>query len=540
MIRVSDFLKNFGHPTLKQASTKSKTLIALLATSLWLTPVWSQLPPSPQGLPSLGDGADITLSAERKLGDRIARELYRDPDYLEDPILDEYLQNIWEPLVKSAQARGELSPELMARFAWKVFIGRDRSVNAFALPGGYLGVHLGLISVVTTRDELASVMAHELSHVTQRHISRSMGEQARMTPWLLGAMILGMLAAGKSAQGAQAMIVGGQAVAAQSQLNFSRDMEREADRIGYGVMSEAGFDSQGFVSMFGKLQQAAGLNDSGGFPYLRSHPLSTERIADMQARQQLQNKKPSNFDEDMVQAMMSARARTLAQPGVDALRAWANEASDPNMNRLSLTKRMGILYGAYMSCMQLRDFKQAKALAPQLTKAAGQNQAALRLIQLLEAELAFKEEDMRGAFKLLSSAASSTTWPRPEMIYISQVASRLHAATPDTASASLLTKAISNLQRWVVQHPLDAQAWQILATALSAQGRSLASLRAEGEAQLARWDFAAAIDRFRAAQDASRKLPAPFGDHIEASIVDARLRHVQGLLREQMMERQER
>ena len=156
----------------------------MLATSLWLTPVWSQMPSSSQSLPSLGDGADITLSAERKLGDRIARELYRDPDFLEDPILDEYLQSIWQPLVKSAQARGELSPELMARFAWKILVGRDRSVNAFALPGGYLGVHLGLIGVVSSRDELASVMAHELSHVTQRHIARSIGEQARMTPWL--------------------------------------------------------------------------------------------------------------------------------------------------------------------------------------------------------------------------------------------------------------------------------------------------------------------------------------------------------------------
>ena len=185
---------------MKQASLKSKPLIALLAASLWLTPVWSQLPPRSQSLPSLGDGSDITLSAERKLGDRIARELYRDPDYLEDPILDEYLQNIWQPLVKSAQARGELTPELMERFAWKVLIGRDRSVNAFALPGGYLGVHLGLISVVSTRDELASVMAHELSHVTQRHISRSMGDQARMTPLLVGAMILGVLEAGKTAQ----------------------------------------------------------------------------------------------------------------------------------------------------------------------------------------------------------------------------------------------------------------------------------------------------------------------------------------------------
>ena len=521
-------------------SPKSKPLIALLATSLWLTPVWSQLPPSNQALPSLGDGADITLSAERKLGDRIARELYRDPDYLEDPVLDEYLQNIWQPLVKSAQARGELTPELMERFAWKILIGRDRSVNAFALPGGYLGVHLGLISVVSTRDELASVMAHELSHVTQRHISRSMGDQARMTPWLIGAMILGMLAAGKSAQGAQAMIVGGQAVAAQSQLNFSRDMEREADRIGYGVMSEAGFDPQGFVSMFGKLQQASGLNDSGGFPYLRSHPLTTERMADMQARQQLQSNKPNNLDEDLIQAMMSARARSLAQPGVDALRAWANEASDPNLARMKASKRMGILYGAYMSWLQLRDFKQAKLLLPPLKKVAENHPGALRLIQLLEAEISFKQDDMPGALKALSDTAATATWPRPELIYISQAVARNQVTSPSADNESLLAKSISNLQRWVLQNPHDAQAWQVLATALAAQGRHLASLRAEGEAQLARSDVGAAVDRFRAAQDASRKLPVQTSDHIEASIVDARLRYAQGLLKEQLMERQDR
>jgi predicted Zn-dependent protease len=336
------------------------------------------------------------------------------------------------------------------------------------------------------------------------------------------------------------MIVGGQAVAAQSQLNFSRDMEREADRIGYGVMAEAGFDTQGFVTMFGKLQQASGLNDSGGFPYLRSHPLTTERMADMQARQQLQSNKPSNFDEDLVQAMMSARARTMAQPGVDALRAWANEAADPNIDRLSPHKRMGVLYGAYMSWIQLRDFKQARALGPQLTKAAGQHQAAQRLIQLLEVELAFKEDDMRSALKLLSNTANSATWLRPELIYISQAVSRLHVTTPDAASANLLAKATANLQRWVLEQPLDAQAWQTLATAFSAQGRPLASLRAEGEAQLARWDIGAAVDRFRAAQDAARKLPTHMSDHIELSIVDARLRYAQGLLREQLLERIER
>lgn len=527
---------------MKLAPPQSKPLIALLALSLLLTPVWSQLPSSASNLPSLGDGSDITLSAERKLGDRIARELYRDPDYLEDAILDEYLQNIWQPLVKGAQARGEMSAELQERFAWQILISRDRSVNAFALPGGYLGIHLGLISVVTTRDELASVMAHELSHVTQRHISRSMGDQARMTPLLIGAMILGMLAASKSTQGAQAMIVGGQAMAAQTQLNFSRDMEREADRIGYGVMSEAGFDTQGFVTMFGKLQQASNLNDNGAFPYLRSHPLSSERMADMQARQQLQTPRSVNLAQDLIQAMMSARARVFAQPGVDALRAWAQEASDASIGKQASAKQMSVLYGACLSWMQLRDMQQARALLPRLRLLAAQHAPSMRLIQLLEAELAFKEDDMRSVLASLRQVSSqaNSLWKRPELIYLAQASARLQVSSPSAETSQTLAQAISALQRWVLQYPQDAQAWQVLAMTLSAQGRPLASLRAEGETQLARMDFGAAVDRFRAAQDASRRTNAVTTDHIEASIVDARLRFAQGLLREQMLERQDR
>ena len=100
------------------------------------------------GLPTLGDGSDLTSSEERRLGDRIIRELYRDPDYIDDPVIGEYVQGIWQPLMAAARARGELSPELDERFAWEVLLGRDRTVNAFALPGGYLGLHLGLIGVV--------------------------------------------------------------------------------------------------------------------------------------------------------------------------------------------------------------------------------------------------------------------------------------------------------------------------------------------------------------------------------------------------------
>ena len=238
-------------------------------------------------LPTLGDTSEMTSATERKLGERIARELYRDPDYIDDPVLDEYVQDIWKRLLAAARTRGELTAELDERFAWQVLLGKDRSINAFALPGGWLGLHLGLISATATRDELASVLAHELSHVTQRHISRLMTQQSRQTPWVIGAMILGALAASKSPDAGNAVMAGGQALAMQNQLNFSRDMEREADRIGFGVMTQAGFEPQGFVTMFDKLQQAARLNDNGNFPYLRTHPMNTERIADMQARQQL-------------------------------------------------------------------------------------------------------------------------------------------------------------------------------------------------------------------------------------------------------------
>jgi predicted Zn-dependent protease len=265
-------------------------------------------------------------------------------------------------------------------------------------------------------------------------------------------------------------------------------------------------------------------------------------MADMQARQQLQTPRSANLEQDLVQAMMSARARVFAQPGVDALRAWAQEASDASVGKQTAAKQMGILYGACLSWMQLRDMKQARTLLPRLQVAAAKHAPSMRLIQLLEAELAFKEDDMRSVLTSLRqvSAQANSSWPRPELIYLAQASSRLQVSAPNAETSQTLALTISALQRWVLQNPQDAQAWQVLATALSAQGRPLASLRAEGETQLARMDFGAAVDRFRAAQDASRRMNAPMTDHIEASIVDARLRFAQGLLREQMLERQER
>lgn len=473
-------------------------------------------------LPTLGDGADLTTSEERRLGDRIIRELYRDPDYLDDAVVHEYVQGLFLALLKAATERGELSPELEERFAWEILLGRDRTVNAFALPGGYFGVHLGLIGVVGTRDELASVLAHELSHVTQRHISRLMAQQSKQTPLLLGAMILGALAASKNPGAAQALAVGGQALAIQNQLNFSRDMEREADRIGYGLMAPAGFAPQGFVSMFDKLQQANRLNDNGSWPYLRSHPLTTERMADMHSRVHpgaaIAAPVPT-----LEHAMVAARARVLANPGVDTLRQWVAEPQSTGFASQPLSRRVAVLYAAALGCSQLRDASCARDAARRLEALVGADLSARRLARLLVAEIELAAGDAAAALGAMPTSAPSL---RPELVLRSQALLR----------AGRGGEAANALQNWVALHPKDAALWQLLASAWQAQGQPLRAVRAEAEAQAARYDYAAAVDRFKAGQDLARR-GGPQVDHIEASIIDTRLRAVQSLLREQAAER---
>jgi predicted Zn-dependent protease len=509
--------------TLKNIFRPSKLMLVLLLGALGSQAGWAQS----GALPSLGNSEGISLGAERKLGDRIARELYRDPDYLEDPVLDEYIQRLWAPLVKAAAARGELSTDLQERFAWRILLGRDRSVNAFALPGGYLGVHLGLIAVVSSNDELASVLAHELSHVTQRHIARSMDEQAKMTPWVIGSMILGAIAVSKNPQAAQGLIVGGQAAAMQSQLSYSRDMEREADRVGYGILADAGYDPQGFVGMFGKLQQAAGVNDSGAYPYLRSHPLTTERIADMQARLQLNTASPRTSS-NMVQAMLAARARVMSQNSVEALKAWA-QGGKVISPQAHTAQQAGALYAATLAHLQLRDMAAAERSWQQLSLLTSATPEAKRLVILLQAEVASKQERFAMALQVLESL-NQAPLPRPELIATAQTLLRL---PPHPARASITQK----LREQVTQAPHDAQAWNTLASMLALQGQTLASLRAEGEAQMARMDWTGAVDRFRAAQDWAKNNRLQAGDHIEASIVDTRLRQAQAQIRDMQAER---
>ncbi len=489
-------------------------------------------------LVGVGEDGDLSLGAERRMGDAIAKQIYRDPDYLDDPLLNEYVDGIWQSLLKAARAKGELTAEMDERFAWRVMLARDRTVNAFALPGGYFGVHLGLIGLVANQDELASVLAHELTHVTQRHISRSITQQGRQTPVMIAAMILGAVAARNNTDALNAVVAGSQAVAIQGQLNFSRDMEREADRLGLGLMQPAGFAPQGFVGMFEKLQQSSRLSDSGNFPYLRSHPMTTERMGDMQQRlliQQHMAKFAPQNEPSLQHAMMSARARVLAEPGIDVLRLWAAEPQSTGFANLSKSRQVASLYAAVLANIKLRDFARATAQKDRLTSAVASDLFALKATKLIAIELHLTMKNPDAALAMLPLQTAAKRLSRPELLAQSQVQIA-------SKQAELATAAVQNLQTWVAANPTDAPAWQLLASSYSAAGQPLRAIRAEAEAQVALLDYAAAIDRFKAAQDRVRSgnvATSTGHDYMEESIIDVRTRQVQELLKQQIKDEKE-
>lgn len=515
-------------------------------------------------LPALGDteSDDFNLGVERKVGDQIMREIRSDPQYLDDPVLLEYLQSLWQPLLKVARQRGDITADVDQRFSWEPFLLRDRSVNAFALPAGYFGIHLGLMATTTTRDELASVLAHELTHVTQRHIARSIVNSQRQSLLSLAAMIVGVLVASRagSVDGATAAIAGGQAAAIQGQLNFSRDMEREADRLGFALLTGAGFESGGMAAMFERLEQASRLNDTGGFPYLRSHPLTTERIGE--ARSRLGSALPAQPGVVLEHSLAQARARVLMDPRAESLRRWqmlggARSADTPAaMSAAPSDERLSAAYSSALASILLRDWSRAdEALAS--AKALMQNRArpeprAARALALLAAQSFLERGDAaRSADALRPHAADGT---RPVLLLLAQTTLLASPASPlsplsptDPVNASpqpsepaatdltpawrtALQRSADALQTWVATHPQDALAWAALSQAWGRLGQPLRALRADAESRLALGDLSGALDRLRAGQRQSRG--ATGVDFIEASVIDSRLRTVEAQRRD--------
>ena len=498
-------------------------------------------------LPSLGDGSEMGLGEEKRLGDSVVHEIFRDPDYAEDAVLNDYIQSTWQPLIQAASLRGELSPDMLQRFAWQVLLIKDPSINAFALPGGYMGVHLGLIGVVANQDELASVLAHELSHMTQRHLSRLFAQQSQQTPLLLGAMLLGVLAASKSPNAASALMVGGQAVTTQNQLNFSRDMEREADRVGYGVMTQAGFEGAGFASMFLKLQQGSRFNDNGQYPYLRSHPLTTERIADMQSRSlgsESNLVSINSAERNWSHLMMAARARVLTRTQQEAWRLQVLVAEQALLQAQNpLSARIGALYAGVLASARMGDFKTTQRLLQALQSwvmGASETSAQMHLT-LLRAEVALLSKDPEQARALLEPLAHT----RARLFFLCEArlqidAKALALGASASASTGLAALSVNELHEWVVMHPQDAQAWELLSQAQRMSEDMLGSTRSLAESFAVKFDFNAAVDRLIAAQNLAKQLAKGAGltraQEMQASIIDTRLRELLAKRREQSLQ----
>ncbi|KVH55204.1 peptidase M48 [Burkholderia sp. MSMB1072] len=234
-------------------------------------------------LPDLGDGSggSLTPRAERRLGERVMREVRRDPDYLDDWLVRDYLNAMAARLAAAAAARyiGGYMPD------FDLFPVRDPQINAFSMPGGFIGINSGLVVTTQTESELASVVGHEMGHVLQRHIARMIGASEKTGYTALATMLLGVLAGvlARSGDLGSAIAMGGQAYAVDNQLRFSRSAEREADRVGFQLLAGAGYDPYGMPGFFERLDRAS-MGDAGVPAYARTHPLTGERIADMEDR----------------------------------------------------------------------------------------------------------------------------------------------------------------------------------------------------------------------------------------------------------------
>ena len=259
-------------------------------------------------LPDFGSPADsvITRSQEAQLGRSVVAQLRNAGAVMEDPLLTEYIQSIGARLAGHASDGQE---------SFNFFIVDDDAINAFALPGGYIGVNAGLLLTSETESELAGVLAHEVAHVTQRHIARAIYDNQRSSVLNMAAMLAAVLLGVATDAGGEAttgLITAAQAATIQRQINFTRSNEHEADRVGMETLSTAGFDPTGMSSFFEKLSRRYGSSRQAVPAILQTHPVTTERIAD--ARDRVRQLPQVQVENSPSYSIVKARLRALQAP----------------------------------------------------------------------------------------------------------------------------------------------------------------------------------------------------------------------------------
>jgi len=455
------------------------------------------------GLPDLGEmeRSGFSVHAEQRLGKRYMQEIRRDPAYIDDPEVAGYLDQLGQRLAVHAEG---------ARQPFEFFVVRDSMLNAFALPGGYIGVHSGLILAARSESELAGVLAHEISHVTQSHLARMFGTQSQSQMAALLSLAVAVLAARSNPDVAVGAAMAGQAAGIQNQLNYSRDFEREADRLGLDLMEKAGFDTRGMASFFERMLQFGRLYENNAPGYLRTHPMTTERITDMENRiaQRPYKQVPDSVAFGLVRAK---------------LKAWDGSPAEAVADFAAQLKS-----GKYARETDAR-FGYAHALLRADKLAAAEEElAALRrfklespLLENLAAQLRIRRGDHAGAQAILRAAVQR--YPQARALTYALVETKLGAG-----GAAQLAEALALVEKELELTPGDARLHGLQAKTYAAQGRRLQQHRAQAEAYLAEGQLDGAIQQLELARRAGD------GDFYEQSQADARLRELKQRKAEEM------
>ncbi len=440
-----------------------------LTLSCLLSPIPSSLA-NGNALPEIGTTAGGTLSINQEIayGDVYMRMLRSSQPLIHDPVLNEYVSSVGNKLVANADD---------VKMPFHFFLVRDRNINAYAFFGGYIALHSGLFLHSQSESELASVMAHEIAHVTQRHLARSMEEQARKTPMTIAALAGSLLLAIVSPEAGMAAISATQASSIQSRINYTRSNEKEADRFGLITMTKAGFSPRAMPSFFRRLADEYRYASTPP-PFLLTHPLPEDRISDSQAR-------ANNLAPIRLSPMANfhfAKARIIARyVGIDSSASldWYERRKKKTKNKHIMAS---LKYGEALVHLDNRDYAKAKTLLDQLVRDYPNNNFVLDAMSDLHIGLKTYTQGV----KLLKQHL--TLKPNNAVLCINLANILL--------KSEKTTEALKVLQRYTHEHPDDVNGWDLLAKTQGKLKNSAGETAALGELHALRGNWNKAIQNF--------------------------------------------
>ncbi|TKB44365.1 beta-barrel assembly-enhancing protease [Thalassotalea mangrovi] len=299
-------------------------------------------------LPEIGTSATSTLSLdkERIYGDAMMRQVRASMPLIQDPVLIEYINHLGNSLVRNAED---------VNYQFDFFLVNNKEINAFAFFGGHIGVHSGLLTMADNESELASVLAHEIAHVTQRHLARKLEAQSKTMPWTLAGMVTGVLLALVNPEAGMAALSAANAAGAQAGINYTRSNEKEADRVGMSILVNSGFDPNGAPDFFKKMS-AKYRYTSKPPAMLLTHPLPDSRITDSRNRAQAYPSRllPASLEFELAKARLRARYQGDAKDNITNFKA--------ELKREQFQYREAGEYGLALSYFANEEYSEAEVL----------------------------------------------------------------------------------------------------------------------------------------------------------------------------------